>query len=94
MMNLLEMAHLQTGLLFVDGKQGEMFQMDVTDYSLHAIPVINLRGPVAIDLDPEYGLIFWTDVVDRTIKRSSWNGDNQIVIKYLSSGVWYFLLKI
>ena len=77
---------LDTAVIFVDRKQGEIFQMDLSDYSLSAIKVSNLRDPTAIDIDPLEELIFWTDVEAKTIKRSTLSGDGEVILKQLSLG--------
>ena len=81
---------LDSALIFVDTRQREIFQMDLNDYSLSAVPLSTLRSPVAIDIDPNDGLIFWTDITDKTIRRSSVTGNNDVIIKQLSSGAVQF----
>ena len=60
--------------------------MDLSDYSLSAIKASDLINPVAIDIDPLEELIFWTDVMAKTIKRSTLSGDGEVIIKQLTSG--------
>ena len=45
-----------------------------------AVPVRNLRRPVAIDFDPVEEKVYWSDVVAQTISRAFINGSNQEVI--------------
>ena len=45
-----------------------------------AVPVQNLRRPVAIDFDPVEQRVYWSDVVAQTISRAFLNGSNQEVI--------------
>ena len=70
----------------MDLRQSEIFQMDLSGYSLSAIKVSDLRNPVAIDIDPLEEVIFWTDVVAKTIKRSTLSGNGEVSVKQLTSG--------
>ena len=80
---------LDAALIFVDTIQSEIFQMDLSDNSLSAIKASDLRNPVAIDIDPLEELIFWTDVVAKTIKRSTLSGNGEVTIQQLTSGKDY-----
>ena len=82
------MAETGDALIFIDVERSEILQMDLATYGLSSIPVTGLVNPVAIDIDLESNYMFWTDVVAKTIKRSTLRGTNEVVIKHLSSSIY------
>ena len=84
---VLDVVDSEDALIFIDVERSEILQMDLATYELSSIPVTGLVNPVAIDIDLESNYMFWTDVVAKTIKRSTLRGTNELVIKHLSSSM-------
>ena len=59
-----------TFLLFSNDVDLRMIALDVPEINDVTLPLINLRGALAIDVDPESDSIFWTDVYGNTISTS------------------------
>ena len=77
---------LEEGLVFIDNIQDTIFHMDPADETISAIPITGLRRPIAIDIDPEEGLMFWTDVSSKTIQRCTIYGTDNVLISNLAPG--------
>ena len=56
--------------------------------ALSSIPVTGLANPVAIDIDKDSDYMFWTDIVAKTITRSTLRGTDEIIIKHLSESMY------
>ena len=72
-------------MLFADASQAEILVLPLNDSNLNAraqaIPIeLNIRRPVALDLDLTENRIYWTDVTLNTISRVFINGSSPEVI--------------
>ena len=60
--------------------------MSIDTYEVAALPVTELQNPVAIAADVDDDLMFWTDVRSYRIYKASLSGENQEVVKVLTTG--------
>ncbi|XP_025082100.1 low-density lipoprotein receptor-related protein 8-like isoform X3 [Pomacea canaliculata] len=58
-------------------------RMDVDTGSNFVIPIDGLSNPIAIDYDPVDGRLYWTDVVEKTIRSSNLDGSGVRLVRNL-----------
>lgn len=68
--------------LFPDTYLKKVFQVDLTDstYEPNALPLGQMRNPIAVAYDPQEEKVYWSDVIEKTISRAGLDGSNKQVI--------------
>ena len=72
-------------LVFVADLDGPgIFVAPADTFNFTRLPLLddqlNTSQPVAVDYDPRYGMVYWTDVVQQTISRAGLDGGGQQVV--------------
>ena len=77
-------------LLVVDSLEHGVFQIDLAAGSAWKIPLSLQSNPIAVAYDPLDSKIYWTDVMDKLVKRANLNGTAEEVVNSLHRRMWSF----
>ncbi|KAL3836576.1 hypothetical protein ACJMK2_021998 [Sinanodonta woodiana] len=72
-------------LVFVDSNNVSVYRMEISSYTFANMSLQSISNPIAIDYDPNNGVIIWTDVGLHRIFSASLTGNNQTTIRTLST---------
>ena len=70
-------------LLIADSQYHRMIQIDLTTEAGWMMPGSYKRSPFAVAYDPLHSKIYWTDTIDKVIKKSNLNGTQEEVVGLL-----------
>ena len=73
-------------LLVADSVNHGLFQIDLSGATVWRIPLSFLVYPVAVAYDPLDSKVYWTDGLEKRIKRSNLDGTVEEVVYPLDSG--------
>ncbi|XP_033732496.1 low-density lipoprotein receptor-related protein 5-like isoform X2 [Pecten maximus] len=69
-------------LLVIDFVHGKLFQISTTDAQITALDINAVERPIDAMLDPETSFVFWSEINDGTIRKSTLNGsDSETIYK-------------
>ena len=76
-------------LIFGDSSHQAIQQMDLETSTFMKTPVNGLGNPIAVDVDPKNGHVYWADRKTKRIRRVDVDGRNDITIRQLGGRKYY-----
>ena len=72
-------------LLIADSESHILLQVDLTRGTGWKIPGSYKKSPYAVAYDPRHSKVYWTDTLDKVIKKSNLNGTQEEVVRLLDT---------
>ncbi|OWF40871.1 low-density lipoprotein receptor-related protein 4-like [Mizuhopecten yessoensis] len=72
-------------LVVSDSHQRHMYQVGLDDQSVHAIPLSNMYRPIALDYDPIFEKLYWTDNMAKLIKGAHLDSQTEFTLQSLTN---------
>ncbi|XP_033760426.1 LOW QUALITY PROTEIN: low-density lipoprotein receptor-related protein 4-like [Pecten maximus] len=72
-------------LVVSDSHQRHMYQIGLDDQSVHAVPLSNVYRPIALDYDPIFEKLYWTENMAKLIKGAHLDSQTEFTLQILTN---------